>query len=344
MKVNQDLATQQANIQKDLNITFPAMDAYQFLVDTIKNAKTLDRLQPLYKDVPSGNIDALTVGSRRLRLADDSDGDTSTPADGITKRQTPYSVKKVFWDTWLKNDDVVYNAIRRTNSNSGIGFSQEGITPSSDLETVSIQMIQKQFGMDLQDLAFNGNVSAAVTSGDPDADFLGILDGFVKKSLSTSYITDLLTDEPTIAAFVQHIQMLDEKYTSNFGETITWFMKKQTHDKLVGDLTSRQTALGDTVIKDGVIMRIAGYDVEIVSGLQGPYVDDTNYNLGRRGWVGLTPWSNLTPILTQAAKYKREGSGSTAAKKDSTYHIIFAYMDVVIKEVDAVAVMLGDNL
>lgn len=344
MKVNAALVKEmRAAIKKDLDIAFGLDDSYQFLIDTINNAGTLNRLQPEMKAVPAGNIEALSVASRKTRLADDSDGDTSTPADGVTKRQIPYAVKKVFWDAWLKNDDVVYNSIRRASSNVGIGYTQEGITPTTNLETAVIQMIQKQFGMDLQDLAFNGDTAAAAAS-DPAAPFLGIVDGFVKISAGASAVTDLGTDEPTMAAFMAHIALLPEKYKANFGAAITWFIKQSTHDKLAAEISSRQTALGDNVMVEGKITKIGGYNVEIVAALEGPYKNPADYLEGKRGWAALTPWQNLTPVFTQDVKYKRTAEGATAAKKDSTYHILFAYMDVIIKELDGIAIMLGDNL
>jgi hypothetical protein len=36
--------------------------------------------------------------------------------------------------------------------------------------------------------------------------------------------------------------------------------------------------------------------------------------------------------------------GATAAAKDATYHIIYAYLDAVIREVDVVAWMTGTKL
>lgn len=345
MKVNQAITKEfvMSTIEKNLSIAFPADDAYQFLTDTISNAGTLSRLNPLIRSVPAGNIDALTTETRKIRLADDSSGDTSTTADGVTKRQIPYAVKKVFWDTWLKNDDVVYNAVRRAMSLTGIGAMQPGVMESSDLETVVISLIQKAYALDFQDLMFNGDTDAA-TASDPDADFLGILDGFVKKSLSSSYITDIGTAEPTIELFMNHLQILPEKYKNNFEASLTWFIKRSTHDKLLTDLSSRQTPYGDAVIKDGKIQSIAGYPVEIVATLTGPYINPADYSEGRKGWACLTPWQNLTPVLTQDVKYNRTGDGATALKKDSTYHILHGYGDAVLRETDACAVMVGENL
>ncbi|QIB26094.1 phage major capsid protein [Caloranaerobacter azorensis] len=312
-------------IKKNLNITFPANDAYQFLVDTINYASTLKMLQPMYKTVPAGKIDILTVGRRRLREADDESNVIPTGVGSISKRQIDYAVKKVFWDEWLKNDDVYYNAIRQTTSH----MQQPGITNTADLETLVFQMLQKQLAMDLQDLAFNGDTETLNT--DPDYDFLKILDGFVKKMKQSPHKTDLGTNEPTLLDFLNHVQLLPEKYKNNYQDSIKWFITRKTHDKIMALVQARATGYGDAVLVDGRITRLAGYDVEVVAGMQS-------------GFAALTPKENLVPIFTQDIKYKRVGDDVLCAKKDSTYHIFHAYLDCIIREIDAVAWMSGEKL
>lgn len=311
------------NIAKNLNIAFPANDAYNFLVDTINNAGTLQMLRPMYKSVPAGNIDALKIGRRKLRLADDESNENPTGVNSITKRQIPYAVKKVFWDEWLKNDDVYYNAIRQATS----VMSQQGITETNNLESLVVQMLQKQFAMDLQDLIFNGDTAASGS----DAEFLKIVDGFVKKMKTSTHKTDLAEAEPKLMDFINHIQLLPEEYKNNYEGSIKWFMTRGIHDKIMALITERQTGFGDATIVDGKVTRLGGYDIEIVSGMQG-------------GFVALTPMENLVPIFTMDVKYRRESTGPLCAKKDSTYHIIHAYLDCVIREIDAVAYMIGTKL
>lgn len=303
---NQDIlkSGQTTFVMKDVNIPLPAAAAQAFLVDTINNAGTLKKLQPHYTSAPAGNIDVLTAGTRKLRLAGKNDEPTGVGA--ITPRQIPYAVKKVKWDEWIQNDDVFYAMQNR----------------GQDAETVVVEMIQKQFGVDLQDLIFNGDTA----SGDP---FLSIIDGFVKKAKVSTYKTDLLTNEPTILDFVNHIQLLPEKYKSR--DDINWFITQKTNDKLVALVANRATGFGDAVLQDGKITRLAGYQVEVVATLQS-------------GFAALTPAENLKPIFTRDVRYNRTAQGATAAAKDSTYHILFAYLDAIVREVEAVAWMTGTKL
>lgn len=291
-------------VMKDVNIPLPQAAAEAFLTDTVNTASTLPKLRPMYKDAPAGNIDVLSVGRRKIRLA--SKTDEPTGVGSVTPRQIPYAVKKVKWDEWIQNDDVYY-AMASRGQNS---------------ESVVIQLIQEQFGVDLQDLVFNGDTA----SGDA---FLNIVDGFVKKAKVSTYKTDLTTIDPTIMDFVNHIQLLPEKYKSR--SDITWFITQKTHDKLVALISARTTGFGDAVLVDGRITRLAGYPVEVVAEMQ-------------TGFAMLTPAANLVPIFTRDVRYNRTAQGATAAAKDATYHIMFAYLDCVVREVEAVAWMTGTKL
>ncbi|PID03821.1 phage major capsid protein [Sporosarcina sp. P2] len=299
-----------ASIKKNLDIPMAISDAEAFLVDTINMASTLPKLLPIYRNVAAGNLDALSVGRRRIRQAGKDDLPTGTGS--IASRKIPYAVKKLKWDEWLQNDDVFYSVSAR----------------GDNAEQKIISMIQQQFAVDLQDLIFNGDVDAEEPLSTPDP-FLSILDGFVKKMKASTYKTELVAAEPTIMDFVHHIQLLPERFKS-FSD-VTWFITQKTNDKLVALISNRQTGFGDAVLQDGKITRLAGYPVEVVAEMQG-------------GFAALTPKSNLKPVFTRQLRYIRTADGATAAAKDATYHVLYSYLDAVVREVEAVAYMTGEKL
>lgn len=314
MPTNQQILTKEATvatIKKNLDIPMAVSDAQSFLVDTINTASTLPKLEPIYRDVAAGKIDSLSVGRRKIREAGKDDIPTGTGA--IVPRQIPYSVHKVKWDEWLQNDDVFYSVQSR----------------GDNVEQKVISMIQQQFGVDLQDLIFNADTEALLPDGVTPDPFLSILDGFVKKMKVSSNKTELGSAEPTILDFVHHIQLLPERYKS-FSD-IAWFITQKTNDKLVAMIANRQTGFGDAVLQDGKITRLAGYPVEVVAELQ-------------NGFAALTPRGNLKPVFTRQLRYIRTADGATAAAKDATYHVLYAYLDAVVREIDAVAYMTGDKL
>ncbi len=309
MKTNQQIINKEseiASIKKNLDIPMAVKDAEAFLVDTINNATTLSKLSPIYRDVAAGNLDVLSVGRRKLRQA--GKDDKPEGVGSIGNRKIPYAVRKVRWDEWLQNDDVFYSQAAR----------------GDNAEQKVIDMIQKQFAVDLQDLIFNGDTEAT-----EDADFLGILDGFIKKMKESENKTDLADKDLTILDFVNHIQVLPERYKSH--TDITWFITQGTNDRLVSLVSERQTGFGDAVLQDGKITRLAGYPTEIVAEMQS-------------GFAALTPKANLKPVFTRQLRYIRTADGATAAAKDATYHVLYAYLDAIVREVPAVAWMTGDNL
>src|SRR5699024_7378340 len=127
-----------------------------------------------------------------------------------------------------------------------------------------------------------------------DVEFLGILDGFVKQMKESTNKTDLVDNEPTILDFVNHIQLLPERFKS-FPD-IAWFITQKTNDKLVALVSQRTTGFGDAVLQEGKITRLAGYPVEVVAEMQG-------------GFAALTPRSNLKPVFTRQLRYIRTADG-----------------------------------
>ncbi|MED0705863.1 phage major capsid protein [Aneurinibacillus aneurinilyticus] len=302
---------QLASIRKSVNLVMPKKEAEAFLVDTLKMASTLPKLRAKYTDVPSSKIPKLKVKSRQIREHTGDEQPTGTGS--IDTPQVPYSVRKVYWDEWIKDDDVWYNNTAR----------------GDDVETKTIDLVQGQFSVDIQDLLFNGDADAKLADGTTPDPFLSILDGFVKKMKASTIKTALGAAEPTIDDFVNHVLLLDEKYLNM--TDLTWIMNRRTYQKLVALVQKRPTTLGDVTLVNGKLTEIAGYPIEVVQSLQS-------------GFVALTPLSNLVPVFTRDLRYKRTADGATAAIKDSTYHILFAYADAVVLELEAVAWMSGDKL
>jgi hypothetical protein len=314
MTTNQAILSKEAQIstiKKNLDIPMATNDAYEFLIDTINKATTLPKLNPVFRDVAAGNLDALSVGRRKIREA--GKDDTPDGSGSIASRKIPFAVKKVKWDEWLQNDDVFYAQAAR----------------GDDVEAKVISMIQQQFGVDLQDLIYNGDTTAKLPDGATPDPFLSVIDGFVKKCKQSPNKTDLGTNEPTLLDFVNHIQLLPERY-KNFDD-ICWQITRKTNDKLVALVSNRATGYGDAVLQEGKITRLAGYPVEVVAELQS-------------GFACLCPMSNMKPVFTRNLRYIRTGDGATAAAKDATYHVLYAYLDAVVREVNACAWMTGTKL
>jgi HK97 family phage major capsid protein len=293
-----------SSIKKSIDLPMGPDQAQEFLVDAVKKATTLEKLKARYRNSPSGKLDKLTVKSRKMRQH--TGDETPTGTKGVEGTQVDYATKKVFWDDWIKNDDII--------------FSQD--VRQENLEQKVVELVQGQFAIDLQDLLFNGDTASL----DP---FLNVLDGFVKKMKTSTRKTLLGAKALELSDFTNHVQLLDEKYL-NLPDT-SWFMSRLTYQKLVTLVQARGTQLGDVTLTNGKLTELAGFPIEVVQGLQGKF-------------VVLTPLSNLAPVMIRNIRYKRTAEGATAAVKDATYHIVFGEADAVVLEKEAVAWMEGDNL
>lgn len=303
-----------ASIKKSVSVDMPSGDSEQFLVDTLKQATTLPKLKPKFTDKPSGTIPKLTVKNRQLRKHAGTN-QQPTGVGGVGRGDdVPYTVEKLVWDEWIDNDEVWYNDQAR----------------GENTEEKLVNLLQGQFGVDLQDLAFNGDKMAKLADGVTADPFLSIIDGFVKKIKTQSTLkTDLAANDWTFVDFASHTLLLDEKYL-NLSD-VTWVMSRKTYQRCLAKALTRETGLGDHVLVNGELTKIAGYPIEIVQGLQDHF-------------VVLTPLSNLRPVFTRQVRYARVGDDSTAVAKDATYHNIVGHMDAVLVEPEAAAWMVGDKL
>lgn len=280
--------------------------AESFIYDIIQNSNTLKKLNVIYKDQTSGIIEALEAQTRKTRKYSYTVGETPTGAFDVDKREVPYNVVKIFLDMWLHNDDVWY-ILRQRGQN---------------METALISMMQESFALDMQDLLFNGDVSAT----GQDAEFLKILDGFIKKMKQSTKKINLTGLLPTPAEFFKMKKLIPSKYWAHPKFNFHWIMSENTKLDIMQAIIQRPTDWADSVIKDGELVKLAGVPIEIVS----TYPDN---------FIALTPLTNLQPVYTRDIRYNMTSTGVEAVKKDATYHIGFAYIDAVINNMDCVAWM-----
>lgn len=336
-------AMETSNILKaNIDFGMGPQQSSQFLVDTINRAGTLKKLPYLIKSTPAGNIDALTFGKRNLRLHNKTVATIPTGNNNSTPREIPYAVKKCDFDIWLDNDDLYYYAAREANNLK----QQPDLANPNNLEQLVISAQQKMLAMDMQDLVFNGDTEFPEAGA--DYDFLKIMNGFVKQLSDSPNKKDLTTDELTLDTFADTVALLPEEFRSNYGEDIKWYMNQVTADKVMKLIKERGTDYGDAILKDGKVLRLFGYGIEIVAGMTGSLKNQLDATAGRNGFVVLTPQMNLVPVTTYSpsVKYRRVGAETDviAAKKDATYHIWNVYLDAIVREIKASAILVGENV
>ena len=280
--------------------------AEAFIYDIIQNSNTLKKLNVIYKDQTSGIIEALEAQTRRTRKHTYTKGEVPAGNFDVDKREVRYNVVKIFLDMWLSNDDVWY-ILRQRGQN---------------METALTSMMQESFALDMQDLLFNGDTAATGA----DADFLKILDGFVKKMKAINRKINLGAKLPGPEDFIKIKKTIKSKYWNHPKFNFNWIMSENTKLDIMREIIARPTAWADSVIVNGELVKVAGLPIEIVS----TYPDN---------FIALTPLSNLQPVYTRDVRYNMTSTGVEAVKKDATYHIGFAYLDAVINNPECVAWM-----
>ena len=280
--------------------------AEAFIYDIIANSNTLKKLNVQFKDQTSGNIEALEAQTRKTRKYSYTQGEVPTGNFDANKREIPYNVEKIYLDMWLKNDDVWY-ILRQRGQN---------------LETALTSMMQEAFALDMQDLLFNGDKSAV---GD-DADFLKIIDGFVKKIKAINRKINLGAKLPSPEDFILMKKKIKSKYWNHPKFNFHWIISENNKLDIQRAIIARPTAWADSVIVNGELVKVAGLPIEVVS----TYPDN---------FIALTPLANLQPVYTRDVRYNMTSTGVEAVKKDATYHIGFAYLDAIINNPECVAWM-----
>ena len=280
--------------------------AEAFIYDIIQNSNTLRKLNVQFKDQTSGTIEALEAQTRKTRKYSYTPSEVPAGNFDTNKREIPYNVVKVFLDMWLKNDDVWY-VLRQRGQN---------------METALTSMMQESFALDMQDLLFQGDTAATGA----DAEFLNILDGFVKKMKAINRKINLGAKLPEPDDFIKLKKMIPSKYWNHPKFNFTWIISENTKLDIQRAIIVRPTAWADSVIVDGKLVKVAGLPIEVVS----TYPDN---------FIALTPLANLQPVYTRDVRYNMTSTGVEAVKKDATYHIGFAYLDAVVNNPECVAWM-----
>ena len=184
------------------------------------------RFEPI--DAPKAQIDKLGVGDRLLREATEStEGGLNTPNTGsididTVKMELPWEV------------------------------SMETVEDTIEYEGTADLLVQKfanQFGIDSEDLAFNGDTTDA--SGGASQDFLSINDGWIKtaKDQGTNEY-DHANAAVDKSAFNNLLTSLDAKYRRD-PEGLVWLTSLNTKQDYKDYLTDRSTASGDAMLMTG---------------------------------------------------------------------------------------------
>lgn len=299
------LQKQMESIKKTNDVTLPVDDGRAFMEDVVASGDTLKKLYYYPANSATGSIEMLGVKKRRLKK---HKGINTTPdgTDHVEEREVPFVLTPAYTDAWFKNDNVYYTARSR----------------GQNVEDIVARMIQEQYGADLQDLAFNGDIASA-------DEFVKLDDGFLKIArTNVDTIKHVLTGPIKMA----DLQVVPTKVAPEQlrVDTFVWVMGKSTHTALQAEVIARPTALGDAVLVEGKLTRVHGYEIEVVDHI----VEDK---------VLFTPLKNLTVVTGFDVQYSRTGEGPEAVAKQATYHFVLSSVDFIIRTPKALVYIEGQE-
>ncbi|QPI66387.1 phage major capsid protein [Exiguobacterium sp. PBE] len=301
---NQALLKQMEVISKNQNIVLPADDSRAFLSDLVSRANTLPKLDTYYAKSDVGQIDALNIAPRQLKL---HQGLATEPdfTDKVSHRSVEFIVRNLYLDTWLERDDIYYTALSR----------------GQDIDQAIAQMLQQRFAADIQDLAFNGDEAST-------NNFIKMNDGFLKLAKTAAAVVEngetarVIEGDVTMAKLAELVASVPADQIA-LGE-YKFILGRAAHLKLQAEVANRQTFVGDNALVQGRLESAHGFMFEVVDHIT---TDE----------VIFTPLNNLVTVLGRQVNLARETTGATATIKQSILYFLLSGVDFIIRTPRAVA-------
>ena len=295
---NQALLKQMDAIMKNQNIVLPADASRAFINDMVSRANTLPKLGRHDAKSPVGQIDALNIAPRKLKLHQGLATETDY-SDIVDHRAVEFIIRNLYLDTWLERDDIYYTALSR----------------NQDVDQAVASMLQQRFAADVQDLAFNGDEASA-------NNFLKMNDGFLKLAKAAAVGERNIEGGITMAKLAELVGSIpaDQIAVGDY----KFILGRKAYLKLQSEVANRETAAGDAALINGTLTAAHGFGFEVVDHIT---TDE----------VIFTPLENLVAVMGRQVTLDRETTGKTATIKQAILYFLLLGVDFVIRTPQAVA-------
>jgi len=188
---------------------------------------------------PEKQLDFLLIGSRLIRKAAEATP-PSELAEIDTRRKELRSTKM------------------RLAADITTEFGEDNIEGASAKDKV-MRELAMQFGNDVADLALNGDTAATGT----DASFLNIGDGFIKqaKASTEAHKVDIGSSQDYKGViFPAMLGAMPNKFKRD-KSNMRIYCSTNVADAYIDQLALRETAMGDSILVNGTLMKFKGYPV-----------------------------------------------------------------------------------
>lgn len=205
-----------------------------FIDQVIAEQDTLSRIRTVRMGGPTRLIEELTLGNRKIRAATENTAPSGLAGVGSRKR-TLTAVEVIL------AEDITLNAL-------------EDNIEGGNLEGHIARMLATQFGNDLNDLAWNGDASFTDSSDAATEAFLSINNGFWQIMGADANVNDvslasgISTHTDALNAVLRG---LPAKFKRS-GMPLYYFVPVEFAEGYLDQMSTRATALGDTVLRSGL--------------------------------------------------------------------------------------------
>lgn len=300
---NQALLKQMEAITKNSSIVLPADASRAFMSDLVSRANTLPKLGTHFAKSDVGQIDALNIAPRQLKL---HQGLATEPdyTDKLTHRAVEFIIRNLYLEKWLERDDIYYTALSR----------------NQDIDQAVAQMLQQRFAADVQDLAFNGDEAGT--------GFIAMNDGFLKLAKAAATGARNIEGDITMAKLAELVGSIpaDQIAVGDY----KFVLGRKNYLKLQSEVANRATAAGDAALINGTLAAAHGFGFEVVDHIT---TDE----------VIFTPLENLVTVLGRQVTLERETTGAIAVIKQAVMYFLLSGVDFVIRTPQAVAYLGPDT-
>ncbi len=275
----------------------------------IKQTFDATPLGPLTRNVlrksKTGEIDKIGIASRILRKKTENVDDNYRAKPTFSKIEYATTAVRLPWE-------ITEETLRE---------NIEG----QQLEEIVTNLMTAQVGVDIEDLAINGDTEIAET--DEDYDFLKINDGWLKQLLDGAHVEDRSSKSSgamKIDVYYDALKIMPNKYNNG---KLSWLMSPKSKKEWDKYLLDKVITVGGGVT-DAIMNSPAA-----IPSIEVPSLPDSN--------IILIDPKNLIKVYTYNMIIRKTTEGKEAIMQDKRFYIIHFDFDAVIEELDAAVVIKG---
>lgn len=255
-----------------------------FIRKLIKQPTLIRQCRVVEMLAPKRKINKIGFGQRILRKA--TSGVALTPAQRSkpTTGQIQLDTKEQIAEVRLPYDVLEDNIERATTANN-----EASNTGPGGLRQTIIDLIAERAALDMEELAILADVDYVNATDQDDEDYLGQLDGWLKRGAEDGNVVDAQNATINKTVFKKGLKAMPSQYQRNKA-ALTHFVSVNQATEYRDTLADRGTGLGDQMVQGASPLYAYGSlvsDVALMPEEEGLYTDPLNLIFGIQRQVSM---------------------------------------------------------